>query len=58
MGKKYINDLENELKKVGVFYRSKTNALCYKLKKDTKKMIFWVKPETYREFLERCEKLN
>lgn len=55
-----IDDLEIKLKKIGLFYRNNTNAFCFRLKKDVKKLnaIFWQKGETYREFLERCEKLK
>ena len=55
MNKINIDDLEKNLKIRGVFYRNKTNAFCFKLKKDTGSFIFWQKGETYREFLERCK---
>jgi hypothetical protein len=57
--KKKINiaDLELLLKKKGVFFRNKDNYLCYKLKKDLTKILFWLKNETYLQFLERCRSI-
>jgi len=52
-----IDDLEVRLKKIGVFYRSKTEALVFALKKDKNKSIYWQNGETYGEFLNRCHNL-